>query len=370
MNANFQWAFGIFTAAMALVVGVLFHKIPEWTRPDIFFSVTVPPEFRATPEARQILKSYRVRVWLAVLVSFAAIFAGTLPSLLFVAIVGEILLVTGSLAAFLAARKRVLPHAVAATGVRVAALAPRPAHLPGGWIAQAGPFAILFATALWLRAHWSAIPERFPIHWDGYGNANGWATRSVRGVYGPLILEAALLAILAVMAYGILTRSRRVGEDADARGHGGDFMKRMLEALLILEYAMALLFAFIGALPIIGQPGMPLTFAIVTIFMAGVCVVIARLSRARPAVARSAMHTETAAESFARGRTASTVGDGTPDANWKWGVIYYNPQDAALFVEKRFGIGYTLNFGRPVAWLLIVMIVVVPLAIATIVTRK
>jgi uncharacterized membrane protein len=254
--------------------------------------------------------------------------------------------------------------------VRVASLAPRPAHLPGGWIGQAGPFVILFAMALWLRAHWSEIPDRFPVHWDGYGNANGWATRSVRGVYGPLILEAALLATLAVMAYGILTRSRRVADDSATGAHGGDFMKRMLESLLILEYAMALLFAFVGAMPIIGQPSMPLIFGIVTIFMAGICVMIARLSRARPAVARGTAHMESAAESFARGREAEVAGDGTPDANWKWGMIYYNPQDAALFVEKRFGIGYTLNFGRPAAWLLIVMIVVVPLAIATIVTRK
>ena len=37
----------------------------------------------------------------------------------------------------------------------------------------------------------------------------------------------------------------------------------------------------------------------------------------------------------------------------KWGVLYYNPEDPSLFVEKRFGIGSTLNMARWQAWLFI-----------------
>ena len=35
------------------------------------------------------------------------------------------------------------------------------------------------------------------------------------------------------------------------------------------------------------------------------------------------------------------------DACWKWGLFYYNPDDPAMFVEKRFGVGYTVNFANP-----------------------
>ena len=38
------------------------------------------------------------------------------------------------------------------------------------------------------------------------------------------------------------------------------------------------------------------------------------------------------------------------DIHWKLGVFYYNPDDPALFVEKRFGVGWTSNFGRPLTW--------------------
>lgn len=33
--------------------------------------------------------------------------------------------------------------------------------------------------------------------------------------------------------------------------------------------------------------------------------------------------------------------------NYKWGVFYVNRSDSRIFVPKRFGFGYTLNFGKP-----------------------
>jgi len=40
----------------------------------------------------------------------------------------------------------------------------------------------------------------------------------------------------------------------------------------------------------------------------------------------------------------------TPDKCWKWGAFFVNRDDPALFVRKRYGIGYTLNFGNPWSW--------------------
>jgi uncharacterized membrane protein len=39
------------------------------------------------------------------------------------------------------------------------------------------------------------------------------------------------------------------------------------------------------------------------------------------------------------------------DAKWVLGMFYYNPSDPSVFVEKRVGIGYTVNFARPAAWI-------------------
>jgi uncharacterized membrane protein len=62
--------------------------------------------------------------------------------------------------------------------------------------------------------------------------------------------------------------------------------------------------------------------------------------------------------------------DTTPDECWKLGQFYYNPQDPALLVEHRFGLGYSPNFARPLSWIamtalfLLPVLVIVSLAIA------
>jgi uncharacterized membrane protein len=53
-------------------------------------------------------------------------------------------------------------------------------------------------------------------------------------------------------------------------------------------------------------------------------------------------------------------------AFWKLGIFYYNPEDKRTFLPKRFGIGWTLNFARPAAYLFIL----VPIAVVLILLRK
>ncbi len=45
------------------------------------------------------------------------------------------------------------------------------------------------------------------------------------------------------------------------------------------------------------------------------------------------------------------------DNKWFLGIFYFNPSDSSLFVEKRSGIGRTVNFGRPLAWVLIAALI-------------
>ena len=47
------------------------------------------------------------------------------------------------------------------------------------------------------------------------------------------------------------------------------------------------------------------------------------------------------------------------DKYWKYGAFYVNKQDPALFVEKRFGVGFTINFGKPAAIAILVGILAI-----------
>jgi uncharacterized membrane protein len=48
--------------------------------------------------------------------------------------------------------------------------------------------------------------------------------------------------------------------------------------------------------------------------------------------------------------------------NYKWGIFYFNTKDTRIIVPKRNRfMGYTLNFANPLAWLVIVLIILIPL---------
>ena len=52
----------------------------------------------------------------------------------------------------------------------------------------------------------------------------------------------------------------------------------------------------------------------------------------------------------------------TPDRCWKAGIFYVNPDDRSLFVPKRFGIGYTINFAHPWSGVVLAVIILMTLA--------
>jgi uncharacterized membrane protein len=43
--------------------------------------------------------------------------------------------------------------------------------------------------------------------------------------------------------------------------------------------------------------------------------------------------------------------DSNPE-HWKLFIFYYNPNSPRLFVGKRTGLPFTLNFATPIAWVL------------------
>ena len=71
---------------------------------------------------------------------------------------------------------------------------------------------------------------------------------------------------------------------------------------------------------------------------------------------RSRTKTSTSAD---RGRTDAVFRD--DDRYWYAGFFYNNPDDPALFVPKRFGLGWTMNFGHPQAKLVLIGMLVLVL---------
>lgn len=61
-------------------------------------------------------------------------------------------------------------------------------------------------------------------------------------------------------------------------------------------------------------------------------------------------------------RTQSKENPALKKENYHFG-IYYNPDDNRKFVPKRYGKGFTLNFGKPVVVLIISLLIVLLLSL-------
>jgi uncharacterized membrane protein len=74
-----------------------------------------------------------------------------------------------------------------------------------------------------------------------------------------------------------------------------------------------------------------------------------------------------------RSRTTSNIPDNRQftdniyrddERYWVGGFFYNNPDDPAMFVPKRFGLGWTVNFGNPKGMLFFICMLLIPLVLA------
>jgi len=286
--------------------------------------------------------------------------------IVWIAPAGVYWLALGNYFAFLHGRKAAMAHRVQPSGTRVAEVVPRREHLPGGWVAQAGPFLLLIVAAIVLRQNWDAIPQHFPVHWDAAGHANGFGDRTFLGVYGLLFYGAVISAAMALTVFAIVKRTRKV----ELTGPGGarDSRVRRYNAIIMVcaEYLIALTFGGGSLLPLRAAfsrqpyelPAVPVGWVMFATlgFIVFIVVMLMRAARTAPEPSAGGVAAQPA--------TDAVVGDSTPDARWIGGMFYFNRQDPALFVEKRFGLGYTLNFGHPISWIVLAAIVLLPLVSA------
>jgi uncharacterized membrane protein len=363
METNVNTILSSFVIAIVALVSFFFCMLPYLSRTSVFFAITVNPEFRESPEARHIVHSFRVVVILNAVIAIALTAISIWARLIWLAPVGVFWLVIGNYFAFLHGRKATMSHRVKPSTVRVAEIAPRRERMPGGWFAQITPFLLFVIAAIILRQNWDAIPQRFPIHWDAFGHANAFGEKTFLGVYGMLFYGAIMCAVMALIALAVVKRTRKV----ELAGPGGarDSRVRRYNAIILVcvEYLLAFVFAGTALLPLrpsFTQQPLDLPSAGIAWFMFGTLVfvvfIVLMLMRA----------SRTHADHVPASRPSNSapdyiVGDSTPDSRWIGGMFYFNREDTALFVEKRFGLGYTLNFGHPISWVVLGFIILVPL---------
>lgn len=349
----------VFALVFTAFFGALFAVVVGLRPPELPLSVRVPQAHANDPVVRTAIRRFRgslVLIWVVtavVTVTLALVDQAPLASAL------PILLYAGLSILALVLCRRLITRAKREGNwfegipgkVSAQITSPLPRHPPIIWPALA---AIVLAAAIAVDvALYPSLPDRIPVHFNAAGIADGWAAKSIWSVFGVLIIGAAVVVLLAALSVAGARYSPRTQPDdnADQAALRTQVQRGMLTSMLSqLSFVIAL---GISAIELSQRLIPGVTWAIsasaiglVVLVMAVVLVNVVRgTALLRPANVRDSPRTR-----------PDSVDD---DQHWKGGLFYVNRDDPALLVPRRFGLGWTLNFGRPAGVALAILLLLV-----------
>ena len=182
-----------------------------------------------------------------------------------------------------------------------------------------GPYLLLLVPAVALVLFADRFPSPMPVHWNAAGRPDGFFPRTPLAMAFPLLLFGGILLLLD----GIMAAGARTGPPAMTEAMRRTIAPvRWMLALTAFPTAFAPLW---GPVPVLVAAG------------AMVLVVLVQIARAP--------------------RMTPLRGEG-----WH-GLLYVNPADPRLLVPKRSGLGWTFNFAKPIAWVILTAFLLLPLAL-------
>jgi uncharacterized membrane protein len=207
------------------------------------------------------------------------------------------------------------------------------------------PLLVIAGSALLLWMNWDQIPDRFPSRWSSDGAAIGWRTRTAWGVFGPLVMAGLVTTMMLWTAHAVGTGTRQVAATGVAARLERRFKRGSAVYFVLSAYFMAILFSLMGVRPVLAHT----TRLPTAVWMVLALVIVSSFS----IVAWMYWMGQGGRGQIPAGEVVPP-GDGSPDDGWKAGMVYYNPADPAVLVERRMGWGWTLNFGHKVSWLIVI----------------
>ena len=347
------------SSGLSALVLVLALVLPSITSPTVPFGVRVPAQRADDPTVTRQTRIYRWRV----LVSGVAA-AGIL---IVYGMTGEALLLPLSVlvllgvwyGCFFLANHEIRAAKTAGgwyeglrQGIAVdTELRTDPPRFPWLWLAPA--LIVTLATVVIGVISYPSMPAMLAVHYGAKGVPNRVAAKSVGTAFSLVFVQIGVTALLTGIAAGIFFRSRPDIDPAhpasSARWHRR-YMSLAAKALLGL---VALIDVGMLGLSLLMWTGTVTSWApavVVLPILVGVVtaiVILARNNRER-----------------VEGEEDTGIAHSDDDKYWRGGLFYVNRDDHALMVARRFGVGWTLNFGNPrVLMLLAGVVALIGLAI-------
>jgi uncharacterized membrane protein len=330
------------------IIGGFYFLFPRISRSGLLFGVYVGEEASKSEEARRITRSWYMGMAAWVL---AGIVVAALSGLYFRSPAGSVsavfLLSIGFLEEYLRAYFRA--RRMAGTGAPPAGAAligvqesPLPS-LPYWAVALGlvgGIAAIVYA---WTQ--YDMLPQKVPTHFGFSGTPDAWRPKT----FFTVMLLPMMSLVMGVGMGGMACligqakraiRARDQGVSFEAQQRFRSVMANFLAVIALMVTGMLTLLSY-GSIRVgLGQsqalpPAMMILNPVLLVFAIGGSIYIAiKYGQGGSRLERSASN--------------APLTNGLADNRmWVLGMFYVDREDPSLFVERRFGLGYTINFGNP-----------------------
>lgn len=187
---------------------------------------------------------------------------------------------------------------------------------------------------IYVAVNYNSLPDVIITHWGGSGKPDGFSDKNLFNVFLINFIDISMVLILAYFGLGMIGARTYIDNNNIEKNR-----KKAIKYLNRMGYSYLLLIlstqSITTTIPIfmVRQSNIPIWLTIfaciVPIFISIAFIYYYMMLRSLRPIKKSAVSLE------------------DDDEKWIYGFIYYNKEDPALLVEKRFGAGGSINFGNP-----------------------
>ena len=344
--------------AMFSLIGIIQVFIPYMLQNTIVFGVTIPASYIHHETVKQKKKAYSITmavIWLVLLIGYSTwvlsinqneelqIVVGVIIMLLFILI--NMLFYT-YFHRKLQMEKRQKQWGADLTEVKIAntSLNKQAEILPLSYFLSLSFVSLILI--IYTYYQYPSLPEQVPTHWGPSGEPDAFTIKNYFSVISLPVIMLVTQILFAAISEGTKHSGVKISALNMQKSFHTQVQKRKYTSrfMFLMAFLITLLFSFLQLTTIhqgiIGKNVMLTIFiAFIAIIFIGSTIFSIKVSKLNKEVDPSDM--------------PNSITDIDDDRYWKGGLLYFNKEDPSLFVEKIFGIGWTINFARPMSYIIV-----------------
>ncbi len=224
------------------------------------------------------------------------------------------------------------------------------------WYVFLLPILSTIGLLIYTMLNYDLLPDQIPTHWGPSGEADAFTDKSPISA----MQLSLLLLTMQLMFLGIHVATKKSGIKLSAtalessRNRQLNLRKYSSWLMFIVLLGVTMLLSYFQLMtihPEIGAGAVKLVipFGFLLLVLIGTLIFAVKVGRS---------------DKDMKTNVQAQIMDLDEDRYWKGGMFYFNKNDPSIFVEKRFGVGWTINFANPFGYVIVFIPLIVILLIS------